>query len=311
MTAQAKIPKVIEICEVGPRDGLQSEERIWSVAERVDLIDKLTAAGIKRIETASFVNPKRVPQMADGEAIMAQIKRPPGVAFIGLALNGRGVERAIASGVHEIRYVVMASETFNQRNQGTTTDETLATLEGFAGQVMDAGINLSCVIGTAFGCPFEGKVPLNQVVKIAKRLADIGVQEIGIGDTIGAAVPTQVTERVSAVRDAVGKDIRLGGHFHNTRNTGFANAVAALGEDISFLDSSIGGLGGCPFAPAATGNIATEDLCLMLRNMGYETGIDLNALIHVARWVEPFFGRPLPGQVMKAGLFPEVAEGRS
>jgi len=301
----------IEICEVGPRDGLQSETRLWSVAERVELINRLTAAGIRRIETVSFVNPKRVPQMADAEAVMAHVNRPPQVRFIGLALNDRGVERAIASGVHEIRYVVAASETFNQRNQGVATNETLAMLEPIAATVTGAGLTLSCVISTSFGCPFEGTIPIGRVTTLARRLAQIGVSEIGLADTIGAAVPTQVTELLSAVHAAVSDRVALGCHFHNTRNTGYANAAAALTQDISFFDSSIGGIGGCPFAPDATGNIATEDLCFMLRNMGYDTGVDIESLIDVAKWMEPFFESPLPGQVMKAGLFPEVTEKRS
>lgn len=301
----------IEICEVGPRDGLQSEKRLWSVAERIELIDRLTAAGIRRIEAVSFVNPKRVPQMAEAEAVMAGVKRRPQARFIGLALNDRGVERAITAGVHEIRYVVAASDTFNQRNQGVATNETLAMLGPIASTVTGAGLTLSCVISTSFGCPFEGPVPVGQVVEIAKRLTGLGVKEIGLADTIGAAAPTQVTDLLSAVHAAVGDRIALGCHFHNTRNTGYANAAAALAEGIAFLDSSIGGIGGCPFSPDATGNIATEDLCFMLRNMGYNTGFDLDALIDAAKWMEPFFDAPLPGLVMKAGLFPEVAgDGR-
>lgn len=296
-----------EICEVGPRDGLQSESRPWTVPERVELIDRLAGAGLKRIEAVSFVNPKRVPQMADAEAVMARIERPPGVRFAGLALNVRGVERAIDSGVDEIRYVIVASETFNQRNQGATIDESLTGFADIAGKVSDAGLKLSATIGAAFGCPFEGEVPVARVADIARRLADNGAAEIGLADTIGVAVPNQIGERIEAVRAATDRRAPIGCHFHNTRNTGYANAVAAVAAGAAYLDSSVGGLGGCPFAPAATGNIATEDLCFMLRNMGIETGIDLNALIEVAKWVEGFFDHPLPGQVMKAGLFPEIA----
>jgi len=297
----------IQICEVGPRDGLQSEERIWSVDERVELIDRLSATGVPRLEAVSFVNPKRVPQMADAEEVMARIKRPQGVSFAGLALNARGAERAIAAGVDEVRYVVIASETFNQRNQGASIAETLAGFAEIADKVSAAGLKLSATIGAAFGCPFEGKVEATKVADIAQQLAAGGSAEIGMADTIGAGVPTQVTEIFGLVRQAVGPTIGLGFHLHNTRNTGFANAAMAAGEGAVFLDASVGGLGGCPFAPKATGNIATEDLAFMLRNMGIETGIDIDAYIDVANWVEGFFDAPLPGQLMKAGLFPETA----
>jgi len=297
----------IEICEVGPRDGLQSEPRIWSIDERVELIDRLSATGVPRIEAVSFVNPKRVPQMADAEIVMAKIKRPEGVSFAGLALNARGAERAIDAGVDEVRYVVVSSETFNQRNQGATIDESLAGFSRIADKVTNAGLKLSATVAAAFGCPFEGKVEPSQVARIAKQLVEGGCVEIGMADTIGSGVPTQVTEIFSLVRDAVGLNVGLGFHLHNTRNTGFANAAAAASEGVLFLDASVGGLGGCPFAPKATGNIATEDLCFMLRNMGYETGIDIDAYVETATWAEGFFEAPLPGQIMKAGLFPETA----
>ncbi len=297
----------IEICEVGPRDGLQSEPRIWSVEERVELIDRLSSTGVPRIEAVSFVNPKRVPQMASAETVMAKIKRRSGVSFAGLALNARGAERAIEAGVDEVRYVVVSSETFNQRNQGATIDESLAGFSQIADKVTNAGLKLSATVAAAFGCPFEGKVEPSQVARIAKQLVDGGCVEIGMADTIGSGVPTQVTEILGLVRDTVGSDIGLGFHLHNTRNTGFANAAAAANEGVLFLDASVGGLGGCPFAPKATGNIATEDLCFMLRNMGFETGIDINAYVETANWAEGFFEVPLPGQIMKAGLFPETA----
>ena len=298
----------IDICEVGPRDGLQSEARIWSVEERIELIDRLSATGVKRVEAVSFVNPKRVPQMAGAEAVMAGIRRPEGVMFVGLALNLRGVERAIDAGVDEVRYVVVASETFNRKNQGSSIDDTLQAYRDMAGNVTGAGLRLSAVIGAAFGCPFEGEVPIEQVTDLARVLVSEGAHDIYLADSIGAAVPNQIVERVDATREAISDDITLGVHLHNTRNTGFANAAAAVGAGVSLLDSSVGGIGGCPFAPRATGNIATEDLCFMLRNMGYETGVDVEALIGVAQWTETFFDAPLPGQVMKAGLFPESAK---
>jgi len=301
---------MIDICEVGPRDGLQSEARIWSVEERIDLIDRLSATGVKRIEAVSFVNPKRVPQMADAEIVMAGIQRRAGVSFVGLALNLRGVERAIDAGVDEVRYVVVASETFNQKNQGSSIDDTLQGYRDMAGKVTGSGLRLSAVIAAAFGCPFEGEVPLEKVTDLARVLVSEGAQDIYLADSIGAAVPNQISDRISATRDIVGDDVILGCHLHNTRNTGFANAVAAVQAGVRLLDSSVGGIGGCPFAPQATGNIATEDLCFLLRNMGYDTGVDVNAVIDVAQWAETFFEAPLPGQVMKAGLFPESAKVR-
>lgn len=300
----------IDICEVGPRDGLQSEPRIWSVDERVELIDRLSATGVKRIEAVSFVNPKRVPQMAAAEDVMAGVKRPDGVTFVGLALNLRGVERAIGVGVDEVRYVVVASETFNRKNQGSSIDDTLRSYRDMAGSVTAAGLRLSAVVAAAFGCPFEGEVALSKVTDLARVLVGEGAQDIYLADTIGAAVPNQVAERIAATRDVVGGAVTLGCHLHNTRNTGFANAVAAVQAGVRLLDSSVGGIGGCPFAPRATGNIATEDLCFLLRNMGYETGVDVDAVIEVARWAETSFDAPLPGQVMKAGLFPESAKLR-
>ena len=300
----------IDICEVGPRDGLQSEPRIWSVDERVELIDRLSATGVKRIEAVSFVNPKRVPQMAAAEDVMAGVKRPDGVTFVGLALNLRGVERAIGAGVDEVRYVVVASETFNRKNQGSSIDDTLRSYRDMAGSVTAAGQRLSAVVAAAFGCPFEGEVALSKVTDLARVLVGEGAQDIYLADTIGAAVPNQVAERIAATRDVVGGAVTLGCHLHNTRNTGFANAVAAVQAGVRLLDSSVGGIGGCPFAPRATGNIATEDLCFLLRNMGYETGVDVDAVIEVARWAETSFDAPLPGQVMKAGLFPESAKLR-
>ena len=298
---------VIEICDVGPRDGLQSETRLWSVEERVQFIDKLSATGVSRIEAVSFVNPKRVPQMGNAEAVMAGITRNSAVSYAGLALNVRGVDRAIEAGVNEIRYVVVASETFNQKNQGASVEMTMAGYSEISNRVREAGIKLSCTIGASFGCPFEGEVSVERVISLAKELVDGGAVEVGLADTIGAAVPTQISSLIAGVREAVGASISLGCHLHNTRNTGFANAAAAAIAGIDFLDASVGGIGGCPFAPQATGNIATEDLCFMLRNMGFQTGVDLEKLIAVAKWIEDFFDNPLPGQVMKAGLFPEVA----
>ncbi|MEZ5593951.1 MAG: hydroxymethylglutaryl-CoA lyase [Gammaproteobacteria bacterium] len=298
----------ITLCDVGPRDGLQSEKRMFSVAERIELIDRLSAAKVPVIEAVSFVNPKKVPQMAEPEQVLAGIQRRAGTRIAGLALNERGADRAIAAGVDELRFAVMASESFNRRNQGVDVWDNVAMFERITQRVKDAGIRCVGVIGTAFGCPFEGPIDEQRVVEIARRMALAGADEISVADTIGSAVPNQVKSRFLAVREVVGNDLPLGCHFHNTRNTGFANAYAALDVGVSVFDASVGGLGGCPFAPRATGNIASEDLIHMLRNMGVETGVDLAALVEVAEWLQPFFPAPLPGLVMKAGLFPEVAQ---
>ena len=305
MTALSNGNSNVFVCDVAARDGLQSEKRIWSVDERVELINRLANTGIRRIEAVSFVNPKRVPQMADAEIVMAQIERKVDVRIAGLALNMKGVERALDAGVDEVRYVVVASETFNQKNQGASITETLNGLESIAGRVKESGRVFSAVIGASFGCPFEGEITTEAVVNIGVRLQALGVDEILLADTIGCAVPSQVRERVSALQLALGDFTTVGCHFHNTRNTGIANAVAAVESGVRILDASVGGIGGCPFAPRATGNISTEDLVYVLRNMGYETGINLPQLIDVAAWVEGYFDDPLPGQVMKAGLFPD------
>ncbi len=301
----------VDLCEVGARDGLQSEPRLWSVAERVELIDRLTGAGVTHLEAVSFVNPKRVPQMADAEAVMRRIARPAGVTIAGLALNLRGVERAIEAGVDELRVVVAASETFNQRNQGAAIEETLDAYAASVQRAADAGLRRAGIVSTVFGCPFEGHTAPDRVAHIAKRLADAGAQDIILADTIGAGVPNQVRDVLQVVRHALPDGIRLGCHFHNTRNTGFANASAALDQGVRLFDASVGGIGGCPFAPRATGNIASEDLCHMLRNMGFDVGLDLVQLIQTAQWAEQFFAAPLPGMVMKAGAFPEVVAARS
>ena len=305
MTASFSRNAPVSICDVAARDGLQSEKRIWSVAERVELINRLAKTGIRRIEAVSFVNPKRVPQMADAEKVMAQIDREVDVRIAGLALNMKGVERALDAGVDEVRYVVVASETFNQKNQGASIAETMTGLESIAGRVKASGKVFSAVIGASFGCPFEGEITTEAVVNIGVRLQALGVDEILLADTIGCAVPSEVRERVEALQSVLEDSTAIGGHFHNTRNTGIANAVAAVESGVRILDASVGGIGGCPFAPRATGNISTEDLVYILRNMGYETSIDLPQLIDVATWVEDYFDDPLPGQVMKAGLFPD------
>ena len=296
----------VELVEVGPRDGLQNEEAPVSTGVKVELIRRLVAAGVRRIEAVSFVHPRLVPQMADAEAVMAAVPEAAGVSYIGLALNGRGVERALRAGVDEINFVVVATDTFNRRNQGATTAESMYAWERAAARSAAGGVRSGVTIGAAFGCPFEGEVPVDRVVEVAARAAASGPAEITLADTIGVASPADVTRRVGAVHEAVGP-VPIRCHFHNTRNTGLANAYAAVLAGVRSLDASIAGLGGCPFAPDATGNVPTEDLVYMLQRMGELGDVSLPGLIDTARWVERRIGRRLPGMLMKAGEFPDTA----
>jgi hydroxymethylglutaryl-CoA lyase len=293
----------ITICEVGPRDGLQNEKKLLTTATKVALIERSVAAGARRIEATSFVHPRRVPQLADAEEVMARVPREAGLSYIGLVLNRRGFDRAAAAGVDEVNVVVLATETFSERNQGTTVDESLRAWSEIAARAHAAGIRPSLTIAAAFGCPFEGEVQPDRVLDIARRALDAGPAEIALADTIGVGVPTQVTGLVGAVRSiAPGVDLRC--HFHNTRNTGYANAVAALDAGVSTLDASLGGIGGCPFAPAATGNIATEDLVYLLDRMGVDTGMDLRAAIAAGQWIGKELAIEVPGLLGRAGPFP-------
>ena len=303
--------RTIEIVEVGPRDGLQNEAVEFSTADKLRLINLAIGAGIRRLEVASFVHPKLVPQMADAEALVAGLDDRPDVTYLGLALNMRGVERAAATrssgrGIDEIGCVAITSDTFGQKNQGQTSAESLAAsleIMAFAkAEGMEAGVTISA----AYGCPFEGEIAPDRVVDLAKRLADAEPCEISIADTIGVAVPAQVTDVIGKVKEAV-PHIPLRAHFHNTRNTGIANAWAALEAGAVTIDASLGGLGGCPFAPRATGNIATEDLVYMLQRSGVETGIDLDKLISATGWVQGVLGRQTPAMVSQAGGFPKAA----
>jgi hydroxymethylglutaryl-CoA lyase len=295
----------VEIVEVGPRDGLQSEPGVLPTAAKIEFIERAIAAGIRRVEVTSFVNPKRVPQMADAEAVLGGLPRREGVWYIGLVLNRRGLERAIAAGCNEIGMAVVASDTFNRRNQGVTTDESIAAWLDIAAAARQAGVRPQVTVSAAFGCPFEGEVPVQRVVEIARRVAEAGPFEIALADTIGVGVPAQVLELVGRVREAV-PGVALRCHFHNTRNTGLANAFAAVQAGVTTLDASLGGIGGCPFAPAATGNIPTEDLVYMLQRSGCETGISLAEAIATGRWLQEQLGRPVPGMLVKAGDFPPV-----
>ena len=296
----------IEIVEVSPRDGLQNEAVPFSTEQKIELITRAIDAGFKRIEAVSFVNPKRVPQMADGEAVMAGVPRDRGVKYVGLALNRRGFDRALAAGCDEINFVAVTTETFSQRNQGASVEQNLAVWNEIADEARAARVPATLSISAAFGCPYEGEVARERVVDIAQRGAEAGPDEIIIADTIGCAVPTDVTALVQAVTAAL-PDTGLRCHFHNTRNTGLANAAAAVTAGVTGLDASIGGIGGCPFAPGATGNIPTEDLVYMLHRMGFDTGLDLKALVDVGRWLEEPLGRAVPAAMARAGVFPRAA----
>jgi (R)-citramalyl-CoA lyase len=267
---------------------------------RAELIDRLAAAGLKRIEAASFVNPERVPQMAGAEEVVAALDRRDGVAYTGLALNERGYERLRETGLDEVSFAVGATESFSERNAGVSVEGALDDAERTVKRATEDGLRASLTISVAFGCPFEGAVDPQRVLAIAERLAATEADELVLADTIGVGTPTNVWALVEQVA-AFGKPV--GGHFHNTRNTGYANAYAAVGAGASLLDASVGGLGGCPFAPEATGNIATEDLVYMLEGEGVETGVDLDKLIEISRWLEELLGRQLEGYLYRAGPF--------
>ena len=292
------------ICDVGPRDGLQNEDTTLSPAVRAELCDRLAAAGVPRGEAVSFVNPKRVPQMAGAEEVMAAIDRREGTVYAGLVLNERGYERALAAGVDEVHYAFPVTDEFARRNQNTTVEGALDTSDVLVNRAANDAIRITVTLSVAFGCPFEGAVDPERVLEIARRVAATGPDEIVLADTIGVGVPSQVA---TLVRGTAALGATVGAHFHNTRNTGYANAVAAVEAGATVLDASLGGTGGCPFAPRATGNIATEDLVYLLHGMGRETGIDLDALIGHAVWLGEQLGKELPGQLHKAGTFAPVA----
>ena len=295
--------RAIEIVEVGPRDGLQNDPVLLDTAVKLEFIERLIAAGVSRMEAASFVNPKLVPAMADSDAVMEKVDRTR-CAFIGLALNERGMRRAIDAGCDEINFVMVASEGFGKANQNATPEQTAELLERIAVLAHDAGISLSATISVAFGDPFDGEVNPAGVAALAARAEAAGAVEVALGDTIGVATPWQVRQAVEAVRDAAPKT-RLRLHFHNTRNTAIANVFAAVEAGVDVIDASCGGIGGCPFAPKATGNVATEDVVYLLEKGGYSTGIDLDAMIETARWLEDTaLKHPISSALAKAGGFP-------
>ena len=295
----------VELVEVGPRDGLQNESCILTTAQKVELIERLLAAGSRRIEVASFVNPRRVPQMADAEAVCAALKPRHAVTTIGLVLNRRGAERALLTNVDELGAVASASDGFGIANQGRTSDETVRDAIEIIELAKAAGRRAQVTISVAFGCPFDGEVEPERVAGIARRLARAGPREIALGDTIGVAAPADVARVMRAVSETV-PDMKLRCHFHDTRNTGVANAWAALEHGAATLDASLGGIGGCPFAPGASGNVATEDLLYTLDRAGIRTGLHLGTLIDNVAWLSATMGRSLPGRLSRVPRFPSA-----
>ncbi|MGE0861445.1 MAG: hydroxymethylglutaryl-CoA lyase [Gammaproteobacteria bacterium] len=294
----------VEIVDVGPRDGLQAQPQLLSTADKLELIGRLVDAGIKRLEVASFVNPKRVPAMADADAVLAGLPRREGVKYIGLVLNEQGLERALATSVTQLNCAAVTTDSFCLRNQGRPAAEMLDLIALMTRRAQDAGRFFGVTIAASFGCPFEGEVAPSTVVAIAERLHGMGVDEIALADTIGVAVPSDVTRLVDLVRPRIGATpLRV--HFHNTRGTGIANVYAAVQAGVRIVDASCGGVGGCPFAPGATGNVGTEDVLYLLHRMGYDTGVDVEKIIATSKWLEGPLAAPMQAAVSRAGLFPK------
>ena len=285
---------------MGPRDGLQNEAPV-PLSDRIRLIDALSRTGLRRIEAASFVRPELVPAMAGAEEVLGAIERRPGVCYTALVPNRRGAERAIAAGADEVEAIVSSSETHNRRNLNRDIDDTVAEITGIVDLAHASGRPVEAGVATAFGCPYEGDIPPERVAGLARRLVDLGADSLMFGDTTGMGSPRRVNLLIDAL-EAAGVDlgtVRL--HLHDTRGTGLANAFAALQRGVARFDASIGGLGGCPYAPGASGNVSTEDLVHLLHDLGVDTGVDLDALIAAAHLAEEIVGRRLPGQVMRAG----------
>ncbi len=294
----------IEIVEVSPRDGLQNEKVQIETADKIRLIESAISAGARRIEVTSFVNPRAVPQMADAEDVCAALPERDDVTYIGLVMNQRGADRAIATGrIDQLGAVCVATDKFAMANQGQSSDGSVEAARAIIETARAAGRTAQATIAACFGCPFEGEVDEARIIEMAKALADAGPVEIALADTIGVGNPAHVTRLVSSVKDAIG-DISVRAHFHNTRGTGLANVWAAIGAGVSTIDASIGGLGGCPFAPGAAGNVATEDVVYMLERAGIATGLDLSSLIETNRWLSALMGKELPALVAKSGGFP-------
>ena len=294
----------VEIVDVSPRDGLQSHPILLGTSAKLELIQRLVDSGIRRMEAVSFVNPKRVPQMADAELVVKGLPQQDGLTFIGLVLNMRGYERAVATGIDEINCVVVASETFSMRNQGASLDQTMQNITNICKQAETTNIAKGVTVAAAFGCPFEGEIPQDHVINLVERLADIGYKEIALADTIGVASPSDVSRLLTGI-NRLNLDIKLRCHFHNTRNTAVANTYVAIQEGVRSFDASCGGVGGCPFAPGATGNVATEDLLYMIHRMGMRTNINIDKVIETAKWLEGPLQTSVPSMLSKAGVFPK------
>jgi isopropylmalate/homocitrate/citramalate synthase len=290
----------VTVCDVAPRDGLQNDAVTLAPDVRAELCARLAATGLPRVEAASFVNPQRVPQMAGAEEVFAALERDRATVFAALALNERGVQRAVTAGADEIHLAYPLTDTFGQRNQGMTVEQGAQAAERMIASGHEAGLRVTATLGVAFGCPFEGRVDPGIVADHARRMAAAGADELMLADTVGVGGPAQVRRLLPEALDAMGGR-PVGLHLHNTRNTGYANAVTGLEHGATVLDASLGGLGGCPFAPRATGNIATEDLVYLLDGEGVSTGVSLDGLIAAAEWLAGVLGRELPGLVYKAG----------
>lgn len=293
----------IDIVEVGPRDGLQNDPANLTTSQKLELIDRLTACGVKRMESGSFVSPKAVPKMADSAEVFAGLDRAKPVRHIALALNEKGVRRAVDAKADEINFVLVAGEGFGKRNQGMSPQDSADMLMQCAPLVHEAGIPLSATISVAFGDPYDGDIADGVVGGLAAQAQRAGVGEVGLGDTIGVADPWLVERRLDEVQ-TYAPDVFLRVHFHDTRNTGLANVAAAVRAGVDVVDASCGGIGGCPFAPQATGNVATEDVVYMLERAGFDTGIDLDEMIRTANWLEGVLGHPIASSLTRAGKFP-------
>ncbi len=298
----------IEFVEVGPRDGLQNEKALIATADKLALIERAIAAGARRIEVTSFVNPKKVPQMADAEDVCAGLPQREDMTYIGLVMNLRGAERALATGrINQLGAVCVATDRFAMANQGQTSDESVEAAKAIVALAKEYGRTAQVTIGASFGCPFEGEVSEDRVVAMAARLAEAGPVEVAIADTIGVGNPAHVTRLVERVRQAINPlPVRV--HFHNTRNTGLANVWAAVAAGATVVDGALGGLGGCPFAPGAAGNVPSEDVVYMLERGGIATGMDLAKMVEASHWLAGVMERKLPGMVAQAPVFPKVAD---
>lgn len=291
--------QMINICEVGPRDGLQNEKKLVSLETKVEMISRLIEAGVKKIEAVSFVNPKIVPQMANAEELMRLVPKHDGLSYAGLVLNYSGLQRALATEVDALHIVTATSDEFNLKNAKKTVDQSVSELITVIQEGKESGRSINGILGTAFGCPFAGEVPLERVLHVADQFAKAGATEITLADTTGMANPIQIKQTVERFKKHFGEDITLGLHLHNTRGLGIANAFAGYEAGIRNFDSSIAGLGGCPFAPEAVGNVCTEDMVNMFKQMNVETNLDITSLIETSRWLEEQIGRKLDGMIMK------------